>query len=44
MTGGYSWSMSGQLCRWGARHTDAVNNGRHEIDQIYTTAQALKIG
>jgi len=25
-----------------ARHVDAVNNGRQEIDQIYTAALTLK--
>jgi len=26
-----------------ARHADAVNNGRQEIDQIYTAALTLKV-
>jgi len=28
---------------WAARHVDAVNNGRQDIDQIYTAALTLKV-
>ena len=29
--------------RGAARHADVVNNGRQEIDQIYTAALTLKV-
>ena len=41
-TSGYSWSVSGQWCSGAARHIDAVNNGRQDIDQNYTAALTLK--
>jgi len=33
--------LAGGACG-AARHADAVNNGRQEIDQIYTAALTLK--